>query len=568
MATTTQKKSSGNPLFSAFVSSATAAKPTATAAAPTATAPKPAANSTTGSYTAPASAQKWANNPNPAPAAQPTSAGSNSLNEIEYLKKLWESGTEGQKTWASNQAGQYYAQLSPEEAAKVKGMNATQLAEYRKGQTSPVTAPPSLDDQIGAGIGYKPPSFQDSMGDYNQMIGEQLASNTPSNNLMDLFMEAIKTAGDPNSDYWDVFRELANQQAIGEVEGKQQQLDAARAGIDDQFFQQYLKSRQGMANRGLGNSGLANDADFRLQLAKQGQLADMYTKLGTFDKDSIAASKFQELYEKGNETMLQKTQSLKDMYGQAAQYDKATTSDILKQLFSYDQLSAQDKWKDVEAMLGLRDQNINKDQFAEQSKQFYDKLDQDKQISLAQIGFDYDKLDAETRQFYDKLDQDGAVEAARMDMQLRQLGLDVTKVMGVDANGRPTLDAQKLNEEVRSNMANEMQAGNSLVAQMTQWAEQNRLSGKRADLDEREFDYKQKYDQAMLNSAAANAGSDQQKQAYDLFKTQMGDKAGQINALLRKDKLSSKEKDQLKALQDDYYSLVDQAAKVTGGSGN
>jgi hypothetical protein len=486
---------------------------------------------------------KAATAPAPAPAPQQTatSAPSNALNELEYLKKLWASGTEGQKTWASNQANQYYNQLSPEEAAKVRGMNADQLTAYRNSQTAPVTAPPptsgsDLETGIADGINYKPPTFQDSQGIYNQTIAQQAAANSPSNNLMDLFMQAIKTAGDPNSKYWDVFRELADQQAKGEVEGKQQQLDAARAGLDDKYFQEYLQSRQGMADRGLGNSGLANDANFRLQLAKQGQLADMFTKLGTFDQDSIAADKFKELYEQGNETMLQKAQSLQGMYGQAAQYDKVSTQDLLKQLFNYDQLAAQDKWNDVESMLGLRDQNINKDQFAEQSKQFYSKLDQDKQIALAQIGFDYDKLDAENRQFYDKLSQDDAFEAARLDMQFRQLGLDVTKVMGVDSNGNMTLDSKKLNEEIRHNMQAEIQSGNSLVAQMTQWAEQNRLDVSRLDLDEREFDYKQEYNQAMIDSAAANATSESQKQEFEVQKTRLNHISSQMNSYISKGK--------------------------------
>jgi hypothetical protein len=487
---------------------------------------------------------------------------SKALNEIEYLKKQWESGTKGQQTWASQQAAQYYNTLDPAEAAKVRGMNAAQLAEYRKGKVAPVTGSiDGLGQAIVDGIGQSPATYGDSQDTIRDTIAEQSNNNTPSNNLMDLFNEAIKTAGDPNSEYWDVFRELANQQAKGDVEMKQQKLDAARSGIDDKFFQEYLQSRQGMANRGLGNSGLANDSDFRLQLAKQGQLANMYSELGTFDKDSIAADKFKSLYDQGTDTMMKKADSLKDMYGQASQYDKISTQDLLKQLFSYDQLATQDKWNDVESLLGLRGQDIDQAQFKEQSKQFYDRLGQEKQIEAAKIGFDYDKLGVEQKQFYDQLNQNGVVETARLDMQLRQLGLDVTKVMGVDANGNATLDARKLSEEVRHNVQSEIQSGNSLIAQMGQWAEQNRLDAGKLDLDEREFGFRQTYDQAMLDSAAANATNDAQKQKIDILKTQMGDISSQINAVIRSGKEPSKE------LKDQYNAILGQVNTALGGSG-
>jgi hypothetical protein len=56
----------------------------------------------------------------------------NPYNEILYSKNLYEGqgATDGTKSWAANNADQYYKMLSPDEAAKVHNMNASELQAY------------------------------------------------------------------------------------------------------------------------------------------------------------------------------------------------------------------------------------------------------------------------------------------------------------------------------------------------------------------------------------------------------------------------------------------------------
>ena len=60
----------------------------------------------------------------------------NPYNEISYLKNLWEApgSTQGQKDWASQQANQYYNNLDPLEAQKIRAMSGTTLTNYMNQQ--------------------------------------------------------------------------------------------------------------------------------------------------------------------------------------------------------------------------------------------------------------------------------------------------------------------------------------------------------------------------------------------------------------------------------------------------
>lgn len=55
--------------------------------------------------------------------------------------------------------------------------------------------------------------------------------------------------------------------------------EMARGGLQNQMFQNWLGARQAMTERGMTGSGIAQDANTRLQLAGQQQLAELYTNL-------------------------------------------------------------------------------------------------------------------------------------------------------------------------------------------------------------------------------------------------------------------------------------------------
>jgi hypothetical protein len=63
--------------------------------------------------------------------------------------------------------------------------------------------------------------------------------------------------------------------------GAERQAEMARQGMQNQMFQDWLGVRQAMTNRGLTGSGIAEDANTRLALGQQQQLANLFTGLST-----------------------------------------------------------------------------------------------------------------------------------------------------------------------------------------------------------------------------------------------------------------------------------------------
>jgi hypothetical protein len=65
------------------------------------------------------------------------------------------------------------------------------------------------------------------------------------------------------------------------IVGAERQAEMARQGMQNQMFQDWLGVRQAMTNRGLTGSGIAEDANTRLALGQQQQLANLFTGLST-----------------------------------------------------------------------------------------------------------------------------------------------------------------------------------------------------------------------------------------------------------------------------------------------
>lgn len=77
----------------------------------------------------------------------------NSLNEILFSKKQYDAGN---KTWAANNAQQYYSQLDPAESALVKGMNTQQLIDYINSKNTPSTPVPTapINENAANGVAF------------------------------------------------------------------------------------------------------------------------------------------------------------------------------------------------------------------------------------------------------------------------------------------------------------------------------------------------------------------------------------------------------------------------------
>lgn len=96
-------------------------------------------------------------------------------------------------------------------------------------------------------------------------------------------------------------------------------LQNAEQQLENQSFQDYLKSRQDIADRGLGSSGLANDADTRLMLDRDQQLGTLQRQNDTSLSSALAT----------------KNTNLSNIAAQRSQInDDVTANNLFQQLYS------------------------------------------------------------------------------------------------------------------------------------------------------------------------------------------------------------------------------------------
>lgn len=254
------------------------------------------------------------------------------------------------------------------------------LSDQLKGQLTPEQIKTMMQDMAN-GV------TQQSRDMYNsllQNITSQLQPQQERNQKMgDAFDSIMNRLQNPNDAYWDSFRQAAQNNAGTIVQGKKAQLENATNTLDDKYFQKYLATRQGIANRGLGGSGLSNDADFRLQLDKRRELGGTLADIGNMDQNTIALQQFQKLF--GDQA--------KVMNDQAGTY-----ANLIGKELPYSQFNLQKT---------LQDQT-----------DFFDKQLKNQQF--------YDKLDSTERQFYDKLDTDTKYKYASLDQKNQQFLAKVT----------------------------------------------------------------------------------------------------------------------------------------------
>lgn len=294
------------------------------------------------------------------------------------------------------------------------------------------------------------------------------------------------------------------------LQGVQNSTESAKAALEDRSFQNYLESRQNIADRGMSGSGIAADADTRLMLAKQGQMADImrdaalqeanvqnqYSSLT--DRATQGKSDLESQYGVNLMGLLGQLADAQGQLGGRAQQLNMNRYNTLAQFQPqfqsvYDRMGQIDETKYLEEMLGKAESSAN------QNNLEYMKLlsgligtmlpyDQATMKDRLQVGLDYDRLNSgNMNDFLDrymKQQQWQGDNQFRYD-QLQQGGLiDWTKLFGVGPNGQPTLDAMEL----------------QLKQQEAQRLYQLRMQGMIND---------QQYQQAMLNLNYAKFGEQQ-----------------------------------------------------------
>jgi len=310
-------------------------------------------------------------------------------------------------------------------------------------QPAPVTQQPTLPQQ------------QDQEMLMWQAMQEQMAQQqSQTDQLIRSLLQTMQQMSDPySSPGYQAMMEQARQQAEREAQQRRQafqnlvsslegaqaseldmlntQLATSRQSLEDRTFQEYLAARQAMANRGLAGSGLASDQDTRLllsqgrelaRLGQQGQamaseimrrygnqLSQAYQQMASFNQSDREAELLQQLMQSGNQNLQNVANLYLDLIGQTIGYDRVKPADLLRLQFDYDKLSSEEQRALMKMSL--------------EDKRFYQQLNAESQIALARILSDYE--------------------------------IRMTDIMGMDQNGNPTLDALKLSEQIRSNMANE-----------------------------------------------------------------------------------------------------------------
>ena len=207
------------------------------------------------------------------------------------------------------------------------------------------------------------------------------------------------------------------------ITGAERQAEMARQGMQNQMFQDWLGVRQAMTNRGLTGSGIAEDANTRLAMAQQQQLANLFTGLST---------QINEINQNADLTKQEKEQQILDLQN--------SYNDLQRQIAS-----------------GMTEQQLKQAQTqAEIAKAQSETTRAEQQARL-----DWAKVfgvDPETG-----IATQAAKEfEASMDLKLKEYGLSVADVTGympsTDANGNtiyvPTLERQKFLDKQATDIRN------------------------------------------------------------------------------------------------------------------
>jgi hypothetical protein len=354
--------------------------------------------------------------------------------------------------------------------------------------------------------------MQDWMKKFTYAAGEWQGqpNQTASQYAQQGAINNLNAATDMNSPMWDSYKQLANEQGTKSYNEQvlnyqklmnqlkdqaNQSQDAinnnvadATQKLEDTSFQDYLKSRQNMTNRGLANTGLADDANTRLGLDRTRQLAgiqrdanaqaykvqDQYNTAATDAMGKMANTNLQdtidklfaEYYKTGSETALKTAQQYQDLLKQSLPYEQMTKKE--EGQFALDtakqQLAALQADRDYSVKLsdqmgylvGMDGQPLKDGQGNLIPTVDKQKLDEVIRNNTFNNQVDWTKVNEQIRnnQFNNQLDASKLAEVIRNNTFNNQV--DWSKVQETVRNNQfnNQLDAKKLEEIVRNNTVN------------------------------------------------------------------------------------------------------------------
>jgi hypothetical protein len=428
--------------------------------------------------------------------------------------------------------------------------------------------------------------------------------------------------------YQKLMSELQNQ-ANQSMDAVNNNVADAEAKLEDTSFQDYLKSRQAMSNRGLTGTGLADDANTRLQLDRVRQMAgiqrdanaqankiqDSLNTNQTEAMQKMAATNMQDMINKlfseyqktGSENALKAAQEYQKMLKEMMPYEQMTKDQeadfaIANGKLQIDQgrlqldanklelaklVADRDYSLDLSKQMGylvgmdgqpLKDSNGNLISTVEKLKldetirnnQFNNQIEAAKMAEIIRNNtfnnqVDWTKVQETIRnnQFNNELDAKKLEEIIRNNTYNNEI--DWARVQEEIRNNMANneLDQGKLNETIRSNKASEQLKQQSidldaqgLVAQVTQWAEENKLASRGLDIKENEFAEQMDMDRAQLDIARDRLIRQKDKDRADTLNTQINHLNRQIEASIKKNGKASK------GLLKKRDSLLDQVADL------
>lgn len=276
-------------------------------------------------------------------------------------------------------------------------------------------------------------------------------------------------------------------------------VENAKMDIEDKSFQDWLAVRQDASNRGLGSSGMANDANTRLLLAKQRDLAGMFTQkqgavndinkrygdqintaradIANTNTPQISADLFNKMFN--------------DASGKMGEQAKLF-AELLKEQMGYGQLNPKDVLADERSGSNNTADNLTK-------------------LMVERLPYLAQKLD--------------------------NVADNTTKLKIAEALNKVNWDIANLDNNMKweiGKMTNEFNY-DRLGAEVLNWAEQNRLKGSEITATNQRLTQQLNYDNAMIDKASNAAQNDQSRLQMDGYKTVLGDIAAKINARIAKD---------------------------------
>jgi hypothetical protein len=358
-----------------------------------------------------------------------------------------------------------------------------------------------------------------------------------------------------NNPMWDSYKQMANSQGtaayneqvknyqklMSELQNQaNQSMDAvnnnvadAEAKLEDTSFQDYLKSRQAMSNRGLTGTGLADDANTRLQLDRTRQMAGI-------QRDANAqANKIQDTLNTNQTEAMQKmaATNMQDMINDLfMEYQKTGSENALK--------AAQEYQKMLKEMMPY--EQMTKDQEA------------DFAIANGKLQLDASKL-----------------ELAKL-VADRDYSLDLSKQMGylVGMDGQPlkdsngnlisTVEKLKLDETIRNNQFNNQLEASKLAEVIRNNTFNNQVDWAKVEETVRNNQFNNELDARKLDEIIRNNTFNneidwkrvEEEIRNNMFNNQLGQ--GKLDETIRSNKASEQLKQQ--SIDLDAQELV---AKVT-----